>query len=62
MRGRKARAEAASNVPLRVRLSPTEYELVKTAAKVNRQNLSQFVREAIDTAAGDCLERRRPNP
>lgn len=58
---RKSRAEAPS-VPLRIRLSPAEQQQAKMAAKINRQNLSQFIREAIDTAAGDCLERPNRNP
>jgi uncharacterized protein (DUF1778 family) len=52
---RAARAEAPS-VPLPVRLSPAERERVKEAARVNNQTPSQFVRDAIVTAAEDCLE------
>jgi hypothetical protein len=37
-----------------VRLSPLEVQRVKTAAKVNRQTPSEFVRDAI--AVDDCLE------
>lgn len=52
---RTARAEAPS-VPLPVRLSPAERERVKEAARVNGQNVSQFARDALVTAAEDCLE------
>lgn len=52
---RRPRAEAPS-FPLRVRLSPDERQLATKAALVNRQNLSQFVRDAIVTASADCLE------
>lgn len=54
-RGRRPRAEAAS-VPLRTRLSPAERERVKLAARINHQNLSEFMRDALVTAAEDCLE------
>jgi hypothetical protein len=39
-----------------VRLSPLEVQRVKTAAKVNRQTPSEFVRDAIAIAVDDCLE------
>jgi len=54
-RGRRPRAEAPA-VPLQTRLSPAERERVEQAAKANHQNLSEFVRDAIVTAADDCLE------
>lgn len=54
-RGRRPRAEAAG-VPVRARLSPAELERAELAAQANHQNLSQFVRDAIVTAAEDCLE------
>jgi uncharacterized protein (DUF1778 family) len=50
------RAEAPST-PVRVRLSPAEQARAQEAAKANRQNLSQFIRDAVVTAAEDCLER-----
>lgn len=52
---RKSRAEAPSE-PFRVRLSPDELKRFTIAARVNHQNLSQFARDAIVTAAEDCLE------
>jgi uncharacterized protein (DUF1778 family) len=55
-RGRRMRAEALSQ-PLPVRLSPAERERVRVAARVNHQNVSQFARDALVTAADDCLER-----
>ena len=54
-RGRRPRAEAAG-VPLLTRLSPMERERVQLAARVNGQNLSEFARDALVTAAEDCLE------
>lgn len=51
----RTRAEAPS-VPVPIRLSPAERDLVQQAAKVNHQRPSQFIRDAIITAAGDCLE------
>jgi len=52
------RAEAPST-PFRIRLSPAEHALAQRAAKVNHQNVSQFLRDALVTAAEDCLESRR---
>lgn len=52
---REARAEAPS-VPVPVRLSPAERDRVKEAARVNNQKVSQFMRDALVTAAEDCLE------
>lgn len=54
-RGRKPRAEQAS-VPKTFRFSPSEIERLEQAAKVNKQNTSDFARDAIVTAADDCLE------
>lgn len=42
--------------PVCVRLSEAERERVKEAARVNHQSRSQFIRDAIVTAAEDCLE------
>jgi uncharacterized protein (DUF1778 family) len=56
--GPKPRAEAPS-VPVTVRLSPAERALVQKAASTNLQRPSQFIRDAIETAAADCLERRK---
>lgn len=39
-----------------IRLSPEEIELVKRAAAVNSLSVSQFIRDAIESAAFDCLE------
>lgn len=52
---RRPRAEAPSE-PFRIRLSPDERRWFTIAARVNHQNLSQFARDAIVTAAEDCLE------
>ena len=52
---RHARAEAPSR-PLPVRISPVERERIKLAARVNRQTVSDFARDALMTAAEDCLE------
>ena len=52
---RKARAEAPS-LPMPVRLSPAERARVMEAARVNRQSISAFCRDALVTAAEDCLE------
>jgi len=57
--GRKPRAEAPSS-PFRLRLSPAEYDRLKKAAKLNRQPTSDFARDALVTAAEDCLEVFRP--
>ncbi len=50
-----ARAEARST-PLSVRLSPLERARVHAAARVNHQTTSQFARDALVTAAAECLE------
>lgn len=52
---RRIRAEAPSE-PVRVRLSPVEKQMARDAAHINRQKLSAFIRDAIVSAAGDCLE------
>ncbi len=52
---RPLRAEAPTQ-PMPVRLSPAERDQLKQAAKVNHQKTSQFARDAIVTAAEDCLE------
>jgi uncharacterized protein (DUF1778 family) len=52
---RPIRAEAAS-VPSTVRLSPDERTRVELAAKANNQTMSQFARDALVTAASECLE------
>jgi uncharacterized protein (DUF1778 family) len=49
------RAEAPST-PFRVRLSPDERALAQEAARANHQTMSQFMRDALVTAASDCLE------
>ena len=49
------RAEAPS-YPMPIRLSPNERARLQEAAKVNHQTPSQFARDAIVTAAEDCLE------
>lgn len=59
--GRRARAEAPSIVQS-VRLSPAERARVEEAAAVNRQRVSEFARDALVTAAEDCLERQPTTP
>lgn len=54
-RGRRPRAEAPAR-PFRVRLSPAELERVEKAARVNRQEPADFARDALVTAAEDCLD------
>jgi hypothetical protein len=44
--------------PFRVRLSPDERAFVQEAAKANHQSMSQFMRDALVTAASECLESR----
>lgn len=52
---RPNRAEAPS-VPTCTRLSPAELERVTRAASTNHQTVSEFARDALVTAADDCLE------
>jgi len=52
---RPNRAEAPST-NLHVRLSPVERERVDQAARANHQTTSQFSRDALVTAADECLE------
>jgi hypothetical protein len=52
---RHSRAEAPS-VPISTRLSPAERDRVDQAATANHQSVSQFARDAFDTAAAECLE------
>lgn len=60
-RGRTARAEAPGS-PFNVRLSPEERARVERAAEVNRQTPSEFARDALVTAASDCLDDRSDPP
>jgi len=53
---RTPRAEAPS-VPITVRFSPAERDRITEALRVNRQNMTEFVRDALMNAAEDCLER-----
>ncbi len=54
-RGRKPRAEAAAK-PFLIRLSPAERERLEVAARANHQQPADFARDALVTAADDCLE------
>lgn len=54
-RAGKYRAEAPS-VPRTIRFSPAELQRIAQAAQVNGQKPSDFARDAIVTAADDCLE------
>jgi uncharacterized protein (DUF1778 family) len=49
------RAEAPSK-PVPVRLSPLELRRACEAARVNHQTVGAFIRDAIVTAASECLE------
>jgi uncharacterized protein (DUF1778 family) len=51
------RGETPSNAPVRVRLTEAERERVIAAARLNNQNISAFMRDALVTAADDCLEK-----
>lgn len=51
----RPRAEAPST-PLPIRLSPAERQRISVAARLNHQTVSQFARDALVTAADDCLE------
>jgi uncharacterized protein (DUF1778 family) len=53
--GRPPRAEAPA-VPVNLRLSPCERQRALTAAAINHQSLAEFFRDAIVTAAEECLE------
>lgn len=53
----RQRAETRSS-PIRVRLSRGERRLAEEAARVNQQNVSEFLRDALLSAAGDCMDRR----
>ena len=52
---RPIRAEARS-VPLPIRLSPEERSQLNQAARANHQTPSQFARDALASAAAECLE------
>jgi len=55
MVSRKLRADAPS-LPFQVRLSPAERVRVEEAARLNHQTVSDFARDALVTAAAECLE------
>ncbi len=42
--------------PYTLRLTKAERERIKKAARVNRQKPADFARDALVTAADDCLE------
>jgi len=50
------RAEQSAKWKLQVRLSPRERQIVAAAAKVNHQNSSDFARDALMSAAEDCMD------
>jgi uncharacterized protein (DUF1778 family) len=52
---RPLRAESLS-VPVRIRLSADERSQLNQAAAANHQTPSQFARDALASAAADCLE------
>jgi len=54
-RGRPPRAEAPAE-RFAVRLSPAERARAERAARLNRQRVADFVRDAIVSAAEDCLD------
>jgi len=58
---RPNRAEATSG-DFHLRLSPAERRRMDQAAKANHQTSSQFARDAIVTAADDCLETPTRSP
>jgi uncharacterized protein (DUF1778 family) len=53
---RPPRVDNAQTAPYTLRLTPEERERLKKAASANRQQPSDFARDAIVTAAGDVLE------
>lgn len=55
----RRRAEAPS-APFTVRLSPAERALAQQAARVNHQTEGEFLRDAVVTAAAECLELHQP--
>ncbi len=54
-RGRPTRNEKPTK-SYTVRLTDAERERINQAARANRQKPSEFVRDAVVTAADDCLE------
>jgi uncharacterized protein (DUF1778 family) len=54
-RGRPRRAEDRADT-FCIRLTPEERQRVDLAASANHQTPSDFARDAIVTAAADCLE------
>ena len=53
---RRPRAESTADQRVTVRFSRDEHRILTAAAKVNAQPVAAFTRDAILTAAGDCLE------
>ena len=54
--GRPSRAERPASDRLPVRITPDEHARVRTAAAVNHQTVSEFVRDALSLAVEDCLD------
>jgi uncharacterized protein (DUF1778 family) len=54
---RPLRADEPSSAIVKIRLTPSERSLVVKAAGINRQPVAAFVRDAVQEAAADCLER-----
>ncbi len=51
----RIRAEAPSHV-LTIRVSPHEQATLRTAARVNRQSITGFIRDTALAEAGDCID------
>lgn len=53
---RPPRAEVRSEKRTTIRWSSNEVQRLREAAKLSRQSISEFVRDATMTATEDCLE------
>lgn len=54
----RVRAEVPSKGFMTIRVSPREQAMLRTAARVNRQPVTGFIRDTALAEAGDCIDDR----
>lgn len=56
-RGRPPIMDAAAKAVMQIRLTHDQRQALEKCARANRQSLTEFARDAINTAASECGER-----
>ena len=57
-RGRPPLMDAAAKAVVQIRLTAEQRKALEKCARANSQSLTEFARDAINTAAAECGERR----